>query len=128
MVLPVRIELTTSPFITLTLSRPPPGGVRALDHPFALGSREPLGAARLASTPSHSRAWLGIAVGEVRTVSPILGGALPVVSDRVGKLYQGSALPLSYGSSGRDDNSHARGRGTCHKAHDIATALWRARI
>jgi hypothetical protein len=98
-VLPVRIELTTSPFITLTLSRPPRGGVRALDHPFADGlTREPLGAARLASTPSHSRAWLGIAVGTIRTVSPTLGGALPVVSGRAGKLYQGSALPLSYGS------------------------------
>ena len=51
-----------------------------------MGSLEPLGAARLASTPSHSRAWLGIAVGVIRTVSPTLGGALPVVSGRVGKL------------------------------------------
>jgi hypothetical protein len=45
-VLPVRIELTTSPFITLALSRPPAmRGVCALDHPFAMGSYEPLGRA-----------------------------------------------------------------------------------
>jgi hypothetical protein len=36
MVLPDRIELSTSPFITLTLSRPPRRGVCALDHPFAI--------------------------------------------------------------------------------------------
>ena len=39
MVLPVRIELTTSPFIALALScSPSPAGygVRALDHPFAI--------------------------------------------------------------------------------------------
>lgn len=41
MVLPVRIELTTSPFITPPVSgRLPPreASVRALDHPFIIGS------------------------------------------------------------------------------------------
>ena len=34
-----------------------------LDHPFTLGPERPLGATRLASTPSRTnRAWLGIAV------------------------------------------------------------------
>jgi len=36
MVLPDRIELSTSPFITPALSRPP-RGVCALDHPFIIG-------------------------------------------------------------------------------------------
>ena len=90
MVLPVRIELTTSPFITLTLSRPPSRGVCALDHPFTVGSFKPAGATRLASTPSRQgRAWLGIAVGRTRTVSPNLGGAIPLVSERVGKSTKG---------------------------------------
>ncbi len=42
MVLPVRIELTTSPFIAPALScsrRPWAGRVRALDHPFVMGRR-----------------------------------------------------------------------------------------
>ena len=98
MVLPVRIELTTSPFITLALSRSPQAAFVRWTIPSPMGSFEPLGAARLASTPSRSRAWLGIAVGMTRTVSPTLGGALPAVSGRAGKIYQGSALPLSYGS------------------------------
>jgi hypothetical protein len=39
MVLPVRIELTTSPFITLMLSHPP-RGVCVLDHPFTIGPKD----------------------------------------------------------------------------------------
>jgi hypothetical protein len=63
LVLPVRIELTTSPFITLTLSRPP---VRAfvrwtIPSPSVASTfrRHPSG---LYTFPTL-RAWLGIAVG-----------------------------------------------------------------
>ena len=56
--LPDRIELSTSPFITLMLSHPP-RGVCVLDHPFTIGPEGPLGAARLASTPSQEE--LGLA-------------------------------------------------------------------
>jgi hypothetical protein len=97
MVLPVRIERTTSPFITLTLSRPP-SGVCVLDHPFAIGTREPVGAARLASTPSRC---VGLGSG--------LPSACPDGFPEFERcttrsfpsgwaIYQGSALPLSYGS------------------------------
>ncbi len=47
-------------FLPLRLS-PPPIGVCGLDYPFTLASCEALGAARLVSTPSRFRAWLGIA-------------------------------------------------------------------
>ena len=112
MVLPEGIELSTSPFITLTLSCPlhPHAGhdVRALDHPFIISSCEPLDATRLVSTPSLAtlldveglardcRWSADFSAGQ--TVSPNLGGDIPIVSGRAGKTYQGSALPLSYGS------------------------------
>jgi len=70
-----------------------------LDHPFTVGPEGPLGAARLASTPSR---MIGLGSGlpseNFWTGSPNLGGALPTVSSWMGKNYQGSALPLSYGS------------------------------
>src|SRR5262249_11792992 len=73
-------------------------GVCALDHPFAIGRFRPLGATRLASTPSRSaRAWLGIAVGRSGRFPRIW--AVRSRSFPVGRaIYQGSALPLSYGS------------------------------
>src|SRR5690242_13918209 len=74
-------------------------GVCALDHPFAVGRFRPVGAARLASTPSRGLPGLARDCRRpIRTGSPNLGGTLPTVSDRAGKIYQGSALPLSYGS------------------------------
>jgi len=61
MVLLDRIELSTSPFVPLPLSRPI--AVSGLDHPFTV-TRRSVGAARLASTPSRScRVWLGIGIG-----------------------------------------------------------------
>jgi hypothetical protein len=47
------------------------------------------------------------------TVSPNLGGALPTVSDWMGKNYQGSALPLSYGSELR--HRLTRRRESCNR-------------
>ena len=90
MVLPDRIELSTSPFITLTLSRPPHAAfVRwTIPSPWSDLCRT-LGVARLVSTPSPIWAWLGIAVGMTRTVSPTLGDALSTVSDRAGNITKG---------------------------------------
>ncbi len=107
LVLPVRIELTASPFITLPVSGRlrASRGVRALDHPFIVGrsiscDQAPLDAARLASTPSRDRrAWLGIAAGVDRSGFPEFERFVPSAFPRsAGKIYQGSALPLSYGS------------------------------
>jgi len=75
MVLPVRIELTASPFITPALSCPPAWlmavrGVRALDHPFIVGTgMSHPGTFRCRPSGLYTfprltgRAWLGIAVG-----------------------------------------------------------------
>ncbi len=98
MVLPDRIELSTSPFIPLPLSRSV--SVCGLDHPFTVTSRS-LGATRLASTPSRlRRAWLGIGMGRLGPLAfPDFGRFAPN-RFRSGRqvIYQGSALPLSYGS------------------------------
>ncbi|GIK79551.1 MAG: hypothetical protein BroJett024_06560 [Alphaproteobacteria bacterium] len=98
MVLPDRIELSTSPFITLTLSRPPRCGVCALDHPFAIDPVGSLGATRLASTPSR-RAGLGSGLPSAGPDGfPEFGRCAPGRFRPGGQVYQGSALPLSYGS------------------------------
>jgi len=97
LVLPVRIERTTSPFITLTLSRPP-SGVCVLDHPFAIGPREPVGAARLASTPSR-RVGLGSGLPSACPDGfPEFERCTTRSFPSGWAIYQGSALPLSYGS------------------------------
>jgi hypothetical protein len=59
----------------------PERGVRGLDYPLALAGPA-LGPARLVSTPSlpgtgRGRAWLGIATGATREVSPNLSGYAP---------------------------------------------------
>ena len=69
MVLPVRIERTTSPFI--------------------IGPNGPLDATRLASTPSRDPGLARDCRRPDRTVSPTLGGTLLTVSDQAGKLTKG---------------------------------------
>ncbi len=96
--LPDRIELSTSPFITLTLSRPPRGGVCALDHPFAIDPFRSLGATRLASTPScYCRLGSGLP-SAYPDGFPEFERCAPERFRSGGQVYQGSALPLSYGS------------------------------
>ena len=89
MVLPDRIELSTSPFITLTLSRPPHAAFVRWTIPSPWSDLcWTLGVARLVSTPSP-KGLAGIAVGMTRTVSPTLGDALSTVSDRAGNITKG---------------------------------------
>ncbi len=71
---------------------PPPVGVRGLDYPLALA------VARLRCCPSSLytfrvlTAWLGIATGATREVSPTLSSSTPGVS--TGALHSGSLLCL----------------------------------
>jgi hypothetical protein len=67
---------------------PAASGVCALDHPFTLGSCEPLGATRLVSTPSRL-AGLARDCRLFETVSPNLSGYISTVSDRAGKSTKG---------------------------------------
>ncbi len=60
-----------------------------------------LGPARLASTPSHRWAWLGIAIGNRPVGFPEFErSAPPRLREGRQSDYQGSALPLSYGGTG----------------------------
>ena len=103
MVLPDRIELSTSPFITLTLSRPPHAAFVRWTIPSPWSDLcWTLGVARLVSTPSPK----GLA-RDCRRHDP---DGFPDFGrcslDRFrprGQFYQGSALPLSYGSKLRND-------------------------
>jgi hypothetical protein len=96
-VLPVRIELTTSPYHTDAFASAE-CSVCALDHPFAVGSREPVGAARLASTPSR-RTELGSGLPSAEPDGfPEFRRCAPDCFQSGGQIYQGGALPLSYGS------------------------------
>ncbi len=69
-------------FIPLRLS-PPPEGVWGLDYPFTVPRKRGVGAARLVSTPSRRRAWLGIAILQG---SPNLSSSTARVSPRALKL------------------------------------------
>ena len=110
MVLPEGIELSTSPFITLTLSCP------ALPHarePFVRWTipspwaSPPLDATRLVSTPSLTACRRGLGSG-LPLAGRLLGeaGRFPRIWAVISRscpagqanTYQGSALPLSYGS------------------------------
>jgi hypothetical protein len=73
-------------------------GVCALDHPFAIDPRGPLGATRLVSTPSRFRG-LGSGLPSADPDGfPDFGRFDPERFRSGGQVYQGSALPLSYGS------------------------------
>ena len=68
-------------------------GVCGLDYPFTL-ARFALGAARLVSTPSRYRAWLGIAMSQV---SPTLSSSASRVSTRALKFRSSPVrLQLTY--------------------------------
>ncbi len=60
--------------------------VCGLDYPLAVSPDDDLGSARLVSTPSRFRAWLGIAILQG---SPNLSGANLPVSRQVGKSTKG---------------------------------------
>jgi hypothetical protein len=91
MVLPVRIELTTSPFLPLRLS-PPRRRVRGLDCPFTIGRNPQVPPVQSLHLPR--RAWLGITISGFPDFERF--------SDQrfrwKRQTYQGGALPLSYGS------------------------------
>lgn len=67
---------------------PPPGGVWGLDYPFTMPRCRGLGAARLVSTPSRERAWLGITISQA---SPNLSSSTSRISPRALKSFKSGA-------------------------------------